>query len=166
LVLNNMPAKKKATAVHKVNIHEVMNAIDYRNGDYYTKLDDESKKSVSTYMVQRWASQVQGQAEIQEHYLLMVNDLSNVDYIATTSAHEELRYRVLALVGLGKKMRHEFVPPKGAKKDKLREWLIELLPNCNEEEIELFREINGSDVLKDIATVKNTPDKKLKDLFK
>ena len=161
-----MPAKKKASATHKVNIHEIMNAIDYRNSDYYSKLDDESKKSVSTYMAQRWASQVQGPQEIQEHYLLMVNDSSNVDYIATTSGHEELRYRILALVGLGNKMRHEFVPPKGAKKDKLREWILDLLPHCNEQEVELFREINDKDTLKDIATVKNTPDKKLKDLFK
>ncbi|MDB2315382.1 hypothetical protein N9V27_00225 [bacterium] len=161
-----MPAKKKASAVHKVNIHEIMNAIDYRNGNYYTDLDDESKKSVSTYMAQRWASQVQGSQEIQEHYLLMVNDLSNIDYIATTSGHEELRYRVLALIGLGQKLRHEFVPPKGAKKDKLREWLLELLPHCNDDEVELFREINDSSVLQDIATAKNTSDKKLKDLFK
>ena len=124
-----MPAKKKASAVHKVNIHEIMNAIDYRNGNYYTDLDDD---------------------------LLMVNDLSNIDYIATTSGHEELRYRVLALIGLGQKLRHEFVPPKGAKKDKLREWLLELLPHCNDDEVELFREINDSSVLQDIATAKNT----------
>jgi hypothetical protein len=82
------------------------------------------------------------------------------------SAHDELRWRTLALCGIGQKMRHEFIPPKGAKKDRLTAWLIEQFPSLGDDEIELFRELNGNAVLEDIAVSKNMGNKDLKDLFK
>jgi hypothetical protein len=91
-----------------------------------------------------------------------LDDLSNVDYIAVTSEHEELRWRVLALCGLGTKLRHEFIPPKAQKKDKLTAWLIEQFPAMSDDEIELFRELNGPDVLEEIAVTQNMGNKELK----
>jgi hypothetical protein len=161
-------AKKKApaSAAYKLPIEQVMSAVDLRKGDYYSKLSPEDLKALSTYMVQRWSSQVQGDREIQEHYLTTINDLSNLDYIATGSEHDELRWKVIALVGLGQKMRHEFIPPKGAKKDKLTQWLVEQFPSLSDDEIELFRELNGDAFLADMAIAKNMGDKQIKDLFK
>ena len=163
-----MATKKKepASAKYQVPIDQVMTAVDLRKGDYYAKLSDEDRKSVSTYMSQRWASQVQGTRDVQEEYLIGVNEYSNVDYIATTSAHEELRWRAIALCGLGFKQRHEFIPPKNQKKDKLTAWLIKQFPSMSNEEIELFKTINGTDVFEDIAVSQNMGNKELKDLFK
>jgi hypothetical protein len=164
-----MATKKKApaSAVYKVPIDQLMAAVDLRKGDYYTKLSDEDKKGVNTFMAQRWASQVQGTRDVQEQYLIDVNNYSNIDYIATTSEHEELRWKALALVGLGVKLRHEFIPPiGGAKKDKLTAWLIEKFPAMSNDEIELFREINGPEVLAEIATSQNMGNKEFKELFK
>ena len=163
-----MATKKKetATAKYKLPIEQVMAAVDLRKGDYYSNLGDEDVKALSTFMSQRWASQVQGDLEVQEQYLLNVNDYSNIDYIATTSEHEELRWRVLALCGLGFKMRHEFIPPKNSKKDKLALWLVEQFPAMSDDEIELFRTINDDDILKDIAVSQNMGNKDLKELFK
>ena len=163
-----MATKKKAptTAKYQLPIDQVMSAVDLRKGDYYSKLGTDELKSLSTYMAQRWASQVQGTQDLQEYYLTTVNDLSNLDYISVGSAHDELRWRTLALCGIGQKMRHEFIPPKGAKKDKLTAWLIEQFPSMGDDEIELFRALNGSDVLEDIAVSLNMGNKDLKDLFK
>lgn len=161
-----MATKKKATASYKVPIEQVMAAVDLRKGNYYSDLPDEDQKAVNTFMTQRWASQVQGSREIQEHYLLTVNELSNLDYIATTSSHEELRWKVIALCGLGSKLRHEFIPPKAQKKDKLTSWLIDQFPAMSDDEIDLFRAINSNDILEEIATSQNMGNKDLKDLFK
>lgn len=166
LILAMVAKKKSSSASYKVPIDQVMSAVDLRNGDYYSKLSDEDRKSVNTFMSQRWASQVQGSREIQEHYLVTINDLSNIDYIATTSQHDEMRWRVIALCGLGSKLRHEFIPPRGQKKDKLTAWLIERFPSLSDDEIELFREINGNDFLEEIARSQNISDKDLKELFK
>lgn len=156
-----------AMAERKIPIDQVMRAIDLRDKTYWSELSAEDRKLANSYMAQRWASAVQSSdREVQEHYLLMVNDLCNVDYVATTSAHEELRWMMLSLVGLGVKMRHEFIPPKGVKKDRIREWLIELMPQLGEEEIDLFRTINPPDVLEDMAKSMNIADKKVKELFK
>jgi hypothetical protein len=161
-------AKKKApaSAKYQVPIEQVMAAVDLRNGNYYSKLPEEDRKAVNTYMTQRWASQVQGTRDIQEQYLLNVNDYSNIDYIATTSAHEELRWKVIAVCGLGFKQRHEFIPPKAQKKDRLTAWLTQQFPSMSDDEIELFRTINGDEVLEEIAVAKNTGNKELKELFK
>jgi len=154
-------------AERKFPIDQVMRAIDSRDRGFYGRLTDEDKKSVNSYMAQRWASAVQSNdREVQEHYLLMVNDLCNIDYVATTSAHEELRWMMLSLVGLGVKLRHDFIPPKGVKKDRIREWLIELHPHLSDDEIDLFREINPPDVLENAARSMNVADKRLKELFK
>ena len=163
-----MATKKKApaTAKYQLPIDQVMSAVDLRRGDYYSKLEPDELKSLSTYMAQRWGSQVQGTQDLQEYYLTTVNDLSNLDYISVGSNHDELRWRSLALCGIGYKMRHEFIPPKGAKKDKLTAWLIEQFPSLGDDEIELFRELNGNDVLEDIAVSKNMGNKDLKELFK
>jgi hypothetical protein len=163
-----MATKKKApaSAAYKLPIEQVMAAVDLRKGDYYSKLGADDLKALNTFMAQRWASQVQGDRDVQEQYLLNVNDYSNIDYIATTSAHEELRWRVLALCGLGFKQRHEFIPPKALKKDKLTAWLIAQFPAMSDEEIELFRELNGNEVLEDIAVAQNMGNKDLKELFK
>jgi hypothetical protein len=163
-----MATKKKApaSAAYKLPIEQVMAAVDLRKGDYYSTLGHEDLKALNTFMAQRWASQVQGSREVQEHYLTTVNDLSNIDYIAVTSKHEELRWRVLALCGLGTKLRHEFVPPKAQKKDKLTAWLIEQFPAMSDDEIELFRDLNGPDVLEEIAVAQNMGNKELKELFK
>lgn len=163
-----MATKKKApaTAKYQLPIDQVMTAVDLRKGEYYSKLEPDELKSLSTYMSQRWASQVQGTQDLQEYYLTTVNDLSNLDYIAVGSNHDEMRWRTLALCGIGYKMRHEFIPPKGAKKDKLTAWLIEQFPSLGDDEIELFRTLNGNDVLEDIAVSLNMGNKDLKDLFK
>jgi hypothetical protein len=163
-----MATKKKATATvkYQLPIDQVMTAVDLRKGDYYSKLEADELKSLSTYMAQRWGSQVQSTQDLQEYYLTTVNDLSNLDYIAVGSNHDELRWRTLALCGIGHKMRHEFIPPKGAKKDKLTAWLIEQFPALGDDEIELFRVLNDNNVLEDIAISKNTGNKELKDLFK
>ncbi len=161
-------AKKKApaSAKYQVPIEQVMAAVDLRKGDYYEKLSDEDRKAINTYMTQRWASQVQGTRDVQEEYVISVNEYSNVDYIATTSAHEELRWRALAVCGLGVKLRHEFIPPKAQKKDKLTMWLIEQFPSMSDEEIELFRTINDKNVFENIAVSKNMGNKEFNDLFK
>jgi hypothetical protein len=163
-----MATKKKApsTAKYQLPIDQVMSAVDLRRGDYYSKLEPDELKSLSTFMAQRWGSQVQGTQDLQEYYLTTVNDLSNLDYIGVGSGHDELRWRTLALCGIGHKMRHEFIPPKGAKKDKLTAWLIEQFPSLGDDEIELFRELNGDGILEDIAVSKNMGNKELKDLFK
>lgn len=161
-----MAAKKESTAKHKMPIDRVMGAIDFRRRKFYEDLSDEERRDVNLYMAQRWASQVQGDRDLQEHYLLMVNDLSNIDFVAITSAHDELRWQMLALVGLGQKMRHEFVPPRGQRKDRIAEWLQELFPHLSDDEINLFREVNDPDVLKEAAGAMNLADKKVKDLFK
>lgn len=154
-------------ADRKFPIDQVMRAIDSRDRGFYSRLTDEDRKLVNSYMAQRWASAVQSNdREVQEHYLLMVNDLCNIDYVATTSAHEELRWMMLSLVGLGVKLRHDFIPPKGVKKDRIREWLIELHPQLSDDEIELFRTVNPPDVLESAARSMNVADKKVKELFK
>lgn len=154
-------------ADRKFPIDQVMRAIDSRDRGFYGRLTDEDRKLVNSYMAQRWASAVQSNdREVQEHYLLMVNDLCNIDYVATTSAHEELRWMMLSLVGLGVKLRHDFIPPKGVKKDRIREWLIDMMPQLSDDEIDLFREINTPDVLEDAARSMNVADKRLKELFK
>ena len=54
-----------------------MKAIDFRNKDYYDRIDDHERSLYSPYMIMRYASAVSGDRFYQEHYVEMVNECVN-----------------------------------------------------------------------------------------
>ena len=155
-------AEKKKTA--KVPLRDMLNALDKNDFDFYSRLDKDQKKAFSPWLAMRYASSASGQDAY--HYLLMVNDLVNVDF-SSLKKHPELQWKLLATCGIGHTSYHKYIQPgKKKAKSKLHKLLVELYPALNEKERDLLLAINDEDDLTQLAKDNGLSDKEIKELFK
>jgi len=156
-----MAAKKKTA---KVPLREMLNALDKNDFDFYSRLDKEQKKAFSPWLAMRYASSASG--DDAYHYLLMVNDLVNVDF-SSLKKHPELQWKLLATCGIGHTSYHKYIQPGKKKvKPKLHKFLVELYPTLNEKERDLLLALNDKDDLTQLAKDNGLSDKEITELFK
>lgn len=133
--------KKKASTLMLV---DELSAMDLRNMNFYKNLSDEHKKEINLWTLMRYMSSSQNSSE---HHILMVNDLVNCNFNLVRK-HPELQWKLLALCGTGKKQFHKWLGvPKGIKKNKLEDAVLQHKPFLNDDELEIFMKINTTDDL-------------------
>jgi len=146
-----------------IPLQEMLKAIDTNDFDFYSRLDDDQKKAFSPWLAMRYASSAKGTAAY--HYLLMVNDIVNVEF-STLKKHPELQWKLLAVCGQGTTAFHPYVPPGGKKKiTKLHKFLREIHPLLNGDEINLLLMMNDKDDVTLLAQNHGYSDKEIKELF-
>lgn len=84
-----MPAKK-------LPVKDVLAAIDMDAKSVYKELDDDEKKGISFWLLNRYASSVSGSREKQELAVLKTNEYYNKNY-TVVSRHPELQWQLLCL---------------------------------------------------------------------
>lgn len=147
---------------HKLDIFNVLERLDTRQKNYYSKLTDEEKSSLSMWLLTRWMSSSKG---MPEHHMLMVNDLVNDD-ASSLSKHPELQWKLLCVCGTGRKQYHQWVaPPKKAKKDKRIEVLSEMNQNLNSDELAILSGLTSDDDLKDMMYDRGYQEQDIKEVF-
>lgn len=147
----------------KIPLNEMLAAIDRKDKGFYSRLNDEQKKEFSAWLCMRWASAT---TTYSEQYMLMVNDFVNQNFNDLKN-HPELQWKLMTLAGVGRTVRHEWIkPPKKTKKNKVQEFVSNLYPHFNDEELTLFLSINTKDQLKDLAKEHGFDDKEIKEIFK
>jgi hypothetical protein len=161
-----MPYGKEQMAKKKpaIELKEVMGALDKRNRDWYSNLQDEKRKAFSPWMMMRYASSVQGKNSA--HYILMVNDLVNKDF-TSISKHPELQWKLMSTCGSGKVEFHPYIKPPTArkKKNQLVELINTLYPHMKQDEVDLFLQLNTKQDLKQLMEAHGYDDKSIKDIL-
>ena len=144
-------------------IKEVMTAIDKKDRNWYKYLTDEKKKAFSAWVIQRYASSVQGKDAA--HYLYFTNLFVNDHFMDIKDV--ELQWLLLTATGTGKVQFHPYIKPPNArkKKDKVSEFLYKLYPLIKRDEIELLVAINSKEELKELAAAHGYDDKQIRDIF-
>jgi len=138
-------------AMDKLHISNEMAQLDRKQRDFYDSLTDEERKKFSLFLMLRWSSAVQGDAELQEYYVQSCNHHLNKHFFAV-SKHPQLQWLMATAVSpdLGTQ-RHAWIAPK--KKDKaasgVRKFLQKTYPNLKSSDI---------DVLASIVTAKEIRD--------
>lgn len=156
-----MAAKKKKA---QIPLKDMVSAIDRNDFGFYSRLSDDLKKEFSPWIMMRYASSATGTEAY--HYLLMVNDIVNVDF-SLLKKHPDLQWKLLAVCGIGHNTYHPFLRPASKrKKGKLEAFLTKQYPTLNKDEIELLVSINDEDEIKKLARDTGMEDKEIKDLFK
>lgn len=157
-----MPEKKKKVA--KIPLRDMLNALDRNDFDFYSRLDKDQKKAFSPWLAMRYASSANGNDAY--HYLLMINDIVNVDFSAL-SKHPELQWKLLATCGIGHTSYHPYIQPgKKRVKSKLHKFILTLYPTLNEQERDLLIEMNDKNDIIQLAKDNGFSDKEIKELFK
>lgn len=147
----------------KIELSNLLRAIDTNDLSFYDRLTDEEKKEFSAWMTMRWASSSDSNPE---HYLLMVNSLVNVDFSCLNN-HPELQWKLVSICGTGSSNRHSWIaPPKKAKTNRVLNFLREVYPEAKNDDLEQLSGLLDKKDVEELAKSYGMSDKDIKELKK
>lgn len=152
-------------------IKEEMTALDRRNFNWYKNLSEEDRKSLSMWVLMRYASAAESKVtEINHHYLSMVNEFVNVHFNALRH-HPELQWRLLQVCAVGTPQFHPWIQPGKNKKvaktnKKLFDFFVARYPQCNDDEIMIMIDSMSQDNRKQLLVEAGLDDKAIKEYLK
>jgi len=141
----------------KLQLKEILGWIDNGYRDIWNHLEDDHKKQISFWLLNRYMSSVAGNREQQELQIFKTNEYYNKHFntigVGKENGHPQLMWQLLCMTGSSGK--NEFHPWVGFKKktsnNKAEKFLLELYPNMKQEEIELLAELSTKAELKQLA---------------
>ena len=148
----------------KLPLSDVLSAIDRKDFNWYSNLDDEKKKAWSSWLFIRYVSSSKGKD--RDDLLLNTNEFVNKNY-GDIYKHEELIWKLMCLTSTGKKQFHEWIKPPNSKikTDAISQFVSEAYPTLNGREVELFLKLNNVSDLKQMAIDMGMSDKEVSEIF-
>ena len=139
-------------ATEKIQIKEILSWIDNGHKDIWDQLEDDHKKQIGFWLLNRYVSSVNGNREKQELAVFKVNEYYNKNYMAI-SKEPKLMWQLLCMSGSTGK--NEFHPWIGFKKktgdNKSIKLLEQIYPNMKSDEVELLARLSTKKELKELA---------------
>ena len=143
-------------ASEKLQIKEILSWIDNGHKDIWDQLEDDHKKQISFWLLNRYVSSVNGNREKQELAIFKTNEYYNKNYMAV-SKELKLMWQLLCMSGSTGK--NEFHPWIGFKKktgdNKSIKLLEQIYPNMKADEVELLARLSTKQELKQLAEEHN-----------
>jgi hypothetical protein len=138
----------------KLPIKDIMAAVDMGAKGVWDELDDEERKQVSFWLLNRYVSSVSGNREKQELAIFKTNEYYNKNWNELGTRHPKLQWQLLCQSGNTGKI--EFHPWIGFKKktgdnNKSVKLLEQIYPNMKSDEVELLARISTKKELKQLA---------------
>ena len=134
------------------NLRNGLKALNYRNKDYYDRLDDDEKKAYSPYLMMRYMSNIIHKDNFfVEHHIEMVNQAVN-KHLFAIGRHKKLLWLLTSMTGTLSQQYHQWLKPMkrtyklndGVKK------LLEIYPNKKESDLATLDKILTDDERKEI----------------
>jgi len=145
-------------AAEKLAIKEILSWIDNGESAIWDHLEDDHKKQISFWLLNRYVSGIQGSREKQELAVFKTNEYYNKHFndigVSKDKGHPKLLWQLLCMSGNTGK--NEFHPWIGFKKrdgstGKAMSLLEKLNPNMKTDEVELLARISTKKELKALA---------------
>jgi hypothetical protein len=145
-------------AAEKIAIKEILSWIDNGESAIWDQLEDEHKKQISFWLLNRYVSGIQGSRDKQELAVFKTNEYYNKHFndigVSKDKGHPKLLWQLLCMCGNTGK--NEFHPWIGFKKrdgstGKAMSLLEKLNPNMKTDEVELLARISTKKELKALA---------------
>ena len=119
-----------------------LKAVDFRNKDYYDRIDDHEKSLYSPYMLMRYASCVSSKDKFYfENYVEMINECVNKHCFTLGSKHKKLLWILTAMCGALKQQFHPWIKPMKRVPNKSLKQLLTLFPSAKEDDLETLDKI-------------------------
>src|SRR6056300_1083854 len=142
-------------AAEKIAIKEILSWIDNGESEIWNHLEDDHKKQISFWLLNRYVSGVQGSREKQELAVFKTNEYYNKHFndigVGKENGHQELMWQLLCMCGNTGK--NEFHPWIGFKKrdgstGKAMQLLEKIYPHLKTDEVETLARISTKKELK------------------
>ena len=119
-----------------------LKAVDFRNKDYYDRIDDQEKSLYSPFMLMRYASSISSKDKFYvEHYVEMINECVNKHLFTLSSKHKKLCWLLTAMCGALKQQFHPWIKPMKRVPNKSLKQLQEIFPVAKESDLETLDKI-------------------------
>jgi hypothetical protein len=145
-------------AAEKLAIKEILSWIDNGESEIWNHLDDDHKKQISFWLLNRYVSGIQGSREKQELAVFKTNEYYNKNFndigVSKDKGHPKLLWQLLCMSGNTGK--NEFHPWIGFKKrdgstGKAMQLLEKIYPHLKTDEVETLARISTKKELKQLA---------------
>jgi hypothetical protein len=149
-------------ASEKLAIKEILGWIDNGFKDVWDQLEDDHKKQISFWLLNRYVSAVQGSREAQELAIFKTNEYYNKHFntigVGKENGHQKLMWQLLCMSGNTGK--NEFHPWIGFKKkdgnnSKAIKLLEQIRPELKQDEVELLARLYTKKELEQLAEEHN-----------
>ena len=153
------------TTQKRLPVKDILAAIDMGAKNVWDELDNDERKQVSFWLLNRYASSVNGSREEQELAIFKTNEYYNKDYMVV-SKHPKLMWQLLCQTGNTQKIQfHQWIGFKkkggGSKaNDDGVKLLSQIYPNMKLDEMENLVSISTTKELKELAEEHGIESKK------
>ena len=131
------PKKERA-----LDIGKVLNAVNQKNYNFYSKLTEPELKEFSPYVLMRFISNPMiSDRDVLEWYIVETNERINKHHWDLSKEHEELLWKLYATIGAGTNLNHRFMPMVKSQLDKFEKLIEELNPTMKDDEIKLLAQL-------------------------
>ena len=119
-----------------------LKAVDFRNKDYYDRIDDHERSLYSPFMLMRYASSVSSKDQFYvEHYVEMINECVNKHLFTLSGKHKKLCWILTSMCGALQQQFHPWIKPMKRVQNKTLKQLLTIYPNMKESDLETLDKI-------------------------
>ena len=152
----------------KLALKDILEAVDQGGRDLWDLFDEEQKKDVKFFLLNRYVSSVRtSNREVQEHFVLATNEYFNKHWNLLYK-HPKLLWQLLCCCGYENKQAyfHEWIGnKKKAGEGKKLKLLQEMCPSRKMDELEMLADMMTTKELKHLAEEQCWDDKKIDKFF-
>jgi len=153
----------------KIELKEKLAAVDMNGKSLWDEMDADQQKALKSelFILNRYISNAQGGREVQEHFVLTVNEYFNKHW-NTLQKHPKLLWQLLCMCGheSQKIFFHQWI---GFKKkqgnNKIGKFLLEVYPNRKQDEIDMLAVMMTTAEAKKLAQAHGYEDKQIAKMF-
>ena len=128
-----------------------LKAVDFRNKDYFDRIDDKERSLYSPYMLMRYVSNVSSKDPFYvEHYIEMVNECVNKHLFTLSSKHKKLCWILTAMCGAETQQFHPWIKPMKRVPNKSLKQLQKMYPTWKDADLETLDKIITDRELEDL----------------
>ena len=138
----------------KLPLKDILAAIDMGAMSVWDELTDDEKKQINFWLLNRYVSSVNGNADKQALAVFKTNEYYNKNWNELGTKHPKLQWQLLCQSGnTGNIEFHKWIGLKQKNKSnsKAVKFLEKLFPNMKQDEVELLARISTTKELKELA---------------
>jgi len=135
-------------------VKDVLACIDSNGKSVWKELNDEQKKCVNFWLLNRYASSVLGDRDAQELAVILTNEYYNKNWNELGTRHPQLQWQLLCATHNANAdiRKHQWIGFKKKKGNNNAQKLLEkIYPNMKQEEVDLLAELSTKKELKQLA---------------
>lgn len=149
----------------KLDIFDELRHADLKNKDFFASLEPKVQKLFSPIVAMRWFSIVPDNSQFKEYAIIMTNEVLNIDFWSLKD-HPELQWKLMAICGTGKVLRHQWIAmPKRKKLSKIKAFMLLWYPDANDLELDILTNSMDRDEFESFVKSTGATDAELRDIL-